>query len=95
MQAAIINDDELKNQLSAAKPYKQWIDTIRVKLDDRANYNPGWKYNYWELKGIPLRLELGPRDLERRQVHLVRRDINEKEGERPTPTETLVPSPRA
>ena len=41
---------------------------VRVKLDDRVNYNPGWKYNYWELKGVPLRLELGPKDLDKRQV---------------------------
>ena len=41
---------------------------VRVELDDRDNYNPGWKYNYWELKGVPLRLELGPKDLEKRQV---------------------------
>jgi len=52
---------------------------VRVKLDDRVNYNPGWKYNYWELKGVPLRLELGPKDLDKRQVRMVRRDTNEKE----------------
>jgi len=52
---------------------------IRVHLDDRVNYNPGWKYNYWELKGVPLRLELGPKDIEKRQIRMVRRDTNEKE----------------
>ena len=41
---------------------------IRVKLDDRTNYNPGWKYNHWELKGVPLRIEVGPRDVEARQA---------------------------
>ncbi|KOO22648.1 bifunctional aminoacyl-tRNA synthetase [Chrysochromulina tobinii] len=51
---------------------------VRVELDDRDNYNPGWKYNYWELKGVPLRLELGPKDLEKRQVRVVRRDTNAK-----------------
>lgn len=35
---------------------------IRVVVDDRDHYNPGWKYNHWELKGIPLRLEYGPKD---------------------------------
>jgi len=44
---------------------------IRVHVDDRANYNPGWKYNYWELKGVPLRLELGPKDVEKRQIRVV------------------------
>jgi len=52
---------------------------IRVKLDDRTNYNPGWKYNHWELKGVPLRIEVGPRDVEARQARCVRRDTNEKE----------------
>ena len=52
---------------------------VRVTLDDRANYNPGWKYNYWELKGVPLRLELGPKDMAKRQVRLVRRDTGAKE----------------
>ena len=52
---------------------------IRVKLDDRTNYNPGWKYNHWELKGVPLRIEVGPRDVEARQARCVRRDSNEKE----------------
>ena len=52
---------------------------IRVELDDRTNYNPGWKYNHWEQKGVPLRLELGPRDLEKKCVTMVRRDTGVKE----------------
>ena len=51
---------------------------VRVRVDDRDNYNPGWKYNFWELKGIPLRIELGPKDFEKKQVRIVRRDNNEK-----------------
>ena len=42
---------------------------VRVRLDDRENYNPGWKYNFWELKGVPLRIELGPKDFEKQQVN--------------------------
>ena len=52
---------------------------IRVHMDNRTNYNPGWKYNHWEQKGVPLRLELGPRDLAQEQVRVVRRDTGEKE----------------
>lgn len=37
---------------------------VRVQIDLRDNYNPGWKYNHWELKGVPIRLELGPKDIE-------------------------------
>jgi len=51
---------------------------ISVSLDDRAEYTPGWKFNHWELKGIPLRIEIGPRDLKLEQVTLVRRDTKQK-----------------
>ncbi|CDI79387.1 prolyl-tRNA synthetase, putative [Eimeria acervulina] len=50
---------------------------VRVKVDDRTNYTPGWKFNDWELKGVPLRLEIGPRDVENRQTRVVRRDTSE------------------
>ena len=49
-----------------------------VRLDDRDHYSPGWKFNEWELKGVPLRIEIGPRDLKNAQVVLVRRDTREK-----------------
>ena len=52
---------------------------VAVKLDGRDNYPPGWKYNYWELKGVPLRCEFGPRDLAAGTCVLVRRDNKEKE----------------
>lgn len=52
---------------------------IRAEIDARTNYTPGWKYNHWELKGVPLRLELGPRDMENNQVRVVRRDNGAKE----------------
>lgn len=38
---------------------------VRVEIDDRENYNPGFKYNHWELRGVPLRLELGNMDFEK------------------------------
>jgi len=46
---------------------------LRVKVDDRDNVNPGFKYNEWEMLGVPLRLELGPRDLEKNSVMTVKR----------------------
>ena len=49
----------------------------RVKLDDSDN-SPGWKFSQWEMKGVPLRLELGPKDIEKNQCVLVRRDTREK-----------------
>mmetsp|Transcript_5459 Transcript_5459/g.20507 ORF Transcript_5459/g.20507 Transcript_5459/m.20507 type:complete len:614 (-) Transcript_5459:88-1929(-) len=52
---------------------------LRSKLDDRDNYTPGWKYNHWELKGVPLRCEFGPRDMEAGHCVVVRRDTGAKE----------------
>ncbi|MEI6530614.1 MAG: proline--tRNA ligase [bacterium] len=52
---------------------------IRTKLDARDEYTPGWKFSEWELRGVPLRLEIGPRDLQAQQVVLVRRDNRKKE----------------
>jgi prolyl-tRNA synthetase len=51
---------------------------VRVFLDDREAYTPGWKFAEWELRGVPLRLEIGPKDLEKSQVMLARRDTKEK-----------------
>jgi prolyl-tRNA synthetase len=51
---------------------------IRAILDDRDAYTPGWKFAEWELRGVPLRLEIGPRDIEKAQVVLARRDTREK-----------------
>jgi prolyl-tRNA synthetase len=49
-------------------------DGLRVKLDDRENCTPGFKYNHWELKGVPVRLEVGPKDLKKNETRSVRRD---------------------
>jgi len=49
-----------------------------VKLDDRSERSPGFKFNEWEVKGVPLRIEIGPRDLEKKQITIVRRDSGEK-----------------
>jgi prolyl-tRNA synthetase len=51
---------------------------LSVVLDDREEYTPGWKFNQWELKGVPVRIEIGPRDLKQKQVTVVRRDIHQK-----------------
>jgi prolyl-tRNA synthetase len=41
---------------------------IRTDLDIRENYSPGWKYSHWEMKGVPLRIEIGPKDMANKQV---------------------------
>jgi prolyl-tRNA synthetase len=52
---------------------------IRAKLDDRTMYNPGWKYNHWEQKGVPIRIEVGPMDIEKKCGRIVVRYNGEKE----------------
>jgi prolyl-tRNA synthetase len=51
---------------------------ITVVLDDREEYTPGWKFNEWELKGVPIRIEIGPRDLKQNQITMARRDTYQK-----------------
>jgi prolyl-tRNA synthetase len=61
---------EIKGQLAKAG--------IRVKFDDRDTHKPGWKFNEYEFKGVPLRIALGPRDVENNTVEIARRDTLEK-----------------
>lgn len=65
---------------------------LRVKLDDRDLYKPGWKFNYWELRGVPLKIELGERDLEKNSVVISRRDVD---GKNPYSIDTIVESVKA
>ena len=60
---------ELKNNLK---------DNFRIKIDDRDQYSPGWKFNHWEVKGVPIRINLGPKDISNDVVEIVRRDTLEK-----------------
>ncbi len=57
---------------------EQLAGDLRVKLDSRDNYSPGWKFNQWEMKGVPIRIELGPKDLDKGHVMVARRDTGEK-----------------
>src|SRR6187402_3080506 len=62
--------EAIRDELSAAG--------IRVKLDATEENSPGWKYAEWELRGVPIRLEIGPKDIEKSQVFSARRDTREK-----------------
>jgi prolyl-tRNA synthetase len=53
---------------------------LRVKIDDREEFTPGWKFSEWEMRGAPLRIEIGPRDIKENQVVAVRRDTREKQS---------------
>lgn len=68
-------DSVLKKCNETLKDLKK---SFRVNLDKRDEYTPGWKFNYWELKGVPIRIEIGPKDIAKKQVVLVRRDDGKK-----------------
>ncbi len=65
------------------------LNGVRYHVDDRHDYSPGWRFNEWELKGVPLRIELGPRDIKQNQAVLARRDIPGREGKSFVPIATL------
>ena len=64
--------------LRAARQLQKTLAPFAPLLDDREEVSPGWKFNDWELRGIPVRLEIGPKDIEKDQVVLVRRDTGAK-----------------
>ncbi len=63
---------------------------FRVRVDDREGMTPGFKFNDWEMRGVPLRLEIGPKDVEKRSVMAARRDIPGREGKTILPLEGLA-----
>lgn len=64
--------------LEAVRSLAETLSGVRVHIDDRTGYSAGWKFNEWELRGVPLRIEVGPRDLQQQQAIVVRRDTGEK-----------------
>jgi prolyl-tRNA synthetase len=74
----IYKNESKEAMLAECKKIERELHMLQTKLDDRDEYSPGWKFNEWEMKGIPIRLELGPKDMEKGQVMLVRRDTGEK-----------------
>ncbi len=75
------SDEEKSSVLEKAGQIKNALSAkYSVKLDDRDQFKPGFKFSQWELKGVPVRIELGPRDVASGQVVLVRRDNGEKQS---------------
>ena len=62
----------------AEEVYKGLLEKYRVELDAREQYSPGYKFNDWEMRGVPVRIELGPRDIENNKCVVVRRDNSGK-----------------
>lgn len=84
----ILFDDTKAKVIKRAKDVADVLRSkeISVYVDDRDHYTAGWKFNEWELKGICLRVEIGPKDLEKKQAVVVRRDTGAKNF---VPLETL------
>jgi len=76
----ILFEDTKAEVLRGSAALRDAFRDVRVRLDDRDEYSPGWKYHDWELKGVPLRVELGPRDLEKKSCVIARRDTGKKES---------------
>ncbi len=74
-------DKERAEVLEAAERIHEELQgQVRVELDRREGVSPGWKFNDWEMRGVPLRIEIGPRDIANQKVMLARRDIPGREG---------------
>jgi prolyl-tRNA synthetase len=74
------NDAEKSQVMPVVDRLRHELNMLRVKVDDRTDLTPGFKFNDWELKGVPLRLEVGPKDVAKGTVMAARRDIPGKEG---------------
>src|SRR4029077_18471527 len=76
------NDEEKAQVFEAAKKIREQLvrADVRVKVDEREGQSPGFKFNDWEMRGVPLRMEIGPKDVAKGSVVLARRDRPGKEG---------------
>lgn len=95
IQAVIVpiykSDEERSQVMAAVERIRALLgESVRLKVDDREGYTPGWKFNEWELRGVPLRLEVGPKDVAQGQVTLARRDVPGRAGRESAPQEGLL-----
>ena len=79
----IPNKDDKDIVMKKVQEIEKLLDKHRIKIDDREEVTPGFKFNEWELKGVPLRIEIGPRDIENNKVVVSRRDIESSKKEIP------------
>ena len=84
-------DEEKSKVMGAIESIRVMLSNeVRFKIDDREEVSPGFKFNDWELRGVPLRMEVGPKDVEKDQVVLARRDVPGKEGKSFVPQAGLL-----
>ena len=99
IQAVIVpifkNDDEKARVMPVVDQLRQQLaETVRVKVDDREE-TPGFKFNDWEMRGVPLRIEVGPKDVEKGTVVFARRDLPGKEGKSFVPQAGIADAARS
>lgn len=83
-------DEEQEKVMAVVERVKNELSAFRVKVDDRTEVTPGYKFNEWELRGVPLRLEIGPKDVANHSVALARRDIPGRDGKSFVPQEGIA-----
>jgi prolyl-tRNA synthetase len=74
------SDEEQKEVMRVVEEVAEELSALRVKIDDRTELTPGFKFNDWELRGVPVRIEIGPKDVENNAVVAARRDILGRDG---------------
>ncbi len=85
------NDEERAKVMPVIERLRQELGEFRLKVDDRTEVTPGFKFNDWEMRGVPLRLEVGPRDVEKNVVTIARRDLPGKSGKSTLGMDQLAP----
>ena len=85
------NEDQRALVLEATERIRAALSNrVRLTVDEREEVTPGWKFNEWELRGVPLRIEIGPRDVENESVVLARRDVPGRAGKTSVPMAGLA-----
>jgi len=74
------SEAEMGPVMEAVERIRKELSALRVKVDDRPEVTPGFKFNDWEMRGVPLRIEIGPKDIEKGTVAVARRDLPGKAG---------------
>jgi prolyl-tRNA synthetase len=89
--------EEGERVLAAARAARAALDAtgVRVRLDDRAGLTPGFKFNEWEMRGVPLRIEIGPRDVASGEAVVARRDLTGADAKSKTPLASIAERVRA
>ena len=83
------NDADKEKVTPFVEKIRKELNHLRIKVDDRTEVTPGFKFNDWEMRGVPLRIEVGPRDVDNQQITIARRDILGREGKSSLSTDNI------